>query len=65
MAKVVRDEEAREPHAALEIAEQVEDRGLNRDVQGGHGLVRDEDARLEDERTGDRHPLTLAARELV
>ena len=36
--QVVRDEEAREAHPALEIAEQVEDRGLNRDVQGGYRL---------------------------
>ena len=40
--EVVGDEQAREAHVPLQVAEQVEDRRLHRDVQRRHRLVRDE-----------------------
>ena len=42
VAEVVRDEEAREAELLLQVAQQVEDRRLDGDVERGHGLVGDE-----------------------
>jgi hypothetical protein len=61
----VRDEEAREAHSALELAKEIQDGRLHRDVERGHGLVGDEHPRLEHEGSGERDALTLPARELV
>src|SRR5437762_2559513 len=62
---VVRDEEVRNPSLALQLDEQVEDRGLDRDVERGGRLVAEDEARLACEGPRDRHPLLEAARELV
>src|SRR4051812_49126212 len=63
--EVVRDEHDRQPQLALEVAQQVQDLRLDRHVESGHRLVRDDQLRVERERA--RHPdaLALAARELV
>ena len=49
----------------LEVLEQVEDLRLDADVERRHRLVADDQARVEDERAGDRDALALAAGELV
>ena len=64
-AHVVGDEDVRQPEFALEVLEQVQDLGLDGDVERGDRLVADDEVRLEDERAGDPDPLALAARELV
>ncbi len=46
-------------------AQEVENLGLDRDVEGRGRLVEEEDARLEDQGAGDGDALALAARELV
>ena len=63
--QVVRDEHDREAEAAAQVLEEPQDRGLHRDVQGGDRLVRDDHARLDRERPGDRDPLALAPGELA
>ena len=63
--EVVRDEDDRQPEVALEVAQQVEDLRLDRDVEGGDRLVGDDQLRLERERAGHADALPLAAGELV
>ena len=63
--KVVGDEQVREEELLLKILEQVEDLGLDRDVEGGDGLVADDEPRVERQRPGDADALPLPARELV
>ena len=64
-AEVVGDEE--HPHALglLHLGEEVEDLGLDGDVERGGGLVGDQDVGAVGQRHGDHHPLALAAGELV
>ncbi len=64
-AHVVGDEQVGQAQPPLEVAEQVQDLGLDADVEGADRLVADEQLRLEDERAGDPDPLPLAAGELV
>ena len=64
-AHVVGDEQVGQPELALELLEQVEDLGLDRDVERGDRLVADDEVRLEHERAGDPDALALAAGELV
>ena len=59
------DEDERQAHVALELAQQVEDLGLDRDVERGDRLVGDEQLGLERDRAGDADALALAAGELV
>ena len=63
--EVVRDEEEAEMELALQLREHVDDRGLYGDVERGRDFVADEELWLRDERAGDRHALTLSARQLV
>src|SRR3954453_12105477 len=63
--QAVRDEDDREAELALEVGEEVEDLGLDRDVERRHRLVADDQLRLERERPRDADALPLAARELV
>src|SRR5919108_758423 len=63
--EVVRDEEVREPEVALQVLEQVEDLGLDGDVEGRHRLVADDQLRVERERARDPDALPLPAGELV
>ena len=51
--------------SALLGGEQVEDLGLDGDVEGGGGLVGEEQLRAAGQGDGDRHPLAHAAGELV
>ena len=53
------------PMLLLQVAQQVEDRRLNRDVERGDRLVGDQHARLDDQRTREADALPLAAGELV
>ena len=55
----------RQPELALEVAQQVEDLRLDRHVERGDRLVRDDHLRLERERARDPDALALPARELV
>src|SRR2546422_241528 len=64
-SEVVGDEDVREAELVLEVVEQVDDLCLNRDVEGGDGLVGDDQLRAEREGPGDADPLPLATRELV
>ena len=59
------DEQVREVQVALEVEQQVEDLALDRDVEGRHRLVGDDQVRAQGERPGDADPLALAAGELV
>ena len=63
--EVVRDEEQRESHSLLEIAQQVEDLCLNRDVERRRRLVGDEECRPAGERQSDERALPQPARELM
>ena len=63
--EVVGDDDVGQLVRALQIAHQVEDLSLDRDVERGHGLVRDDQLRAEGERPGEADALPLPARELV
>ena len=62
--QVVGDEHHGEAAVALQVVEEVEDLRLHRHVEGGDGLVADEQGGVEHERPGDADPLALAARDL-
>jgi len=64
-AEVVADEQDRRAMTAPELADQIQHRGLDRDVEPGRRLVHDEQRRAGDERHRDHDPLLLAAGELV
>ena len=49
----------------LEVAEQVDDLRLDRDVERRHGLVEQDQLRVDRERASDPDPLALTAGELV
>ena len=53
------------PSSRLSFAEQLDDLGLDRDVEGGDRLVGDDELGLEREGAGDGDALALAAGELV
>ncbi len=53
------------PNLTLQVLEQVNDLRLDRDVERGDRLVRDDEVRLDGERARNADALTLAARELV
>ena len=63
--QVVGDEDQRHAELALEVADQVQDLGLHEHVERRDRLVGDDQVGPERQRRGDRHPLALAARELV
>src|SRR5829696_4884550 len=63
--EVVADEETGEPERAPQVAHEIEDGGVHRDVQGRDGLVRDQQARVDAERPGQADALTLATGQLV
>jgi hypothetical protein len=62
--QVVRDEEVGQPKAPLQIQQQVDDPGLDGDVQGRHWLVERQDLRLKREGPCDADALLLPAGEL-
>src|SRR6266404_7957342 len=63
--KIVGDEHIRELQPLLQVHEQIDDLGLDRNVERGNRLVADDEPRLDRQRAGDADPLSLAARELV
>ena len=62
---VVRHEHGRHVHLRVQAAEPVAQLGSHARVERAERLVEEQDARLRGERAGERHPLPLAARELV
>ena len=64
-AEVVGDEDHRHEPLALLLLEQVEDLRLHGDVEGGGGLVGEEQLGTARQRDGDADPLAHAAGELV
>ena len=62
---VVRDQDDPHPELALELVEQAEDLGLDRDVERGRGLVRDQQLRLAGERHRDHDALAKSPRQLM
>ena len=63
--EVVGDQDDAHAEALLEIADQGEDLGLDRHVERGRRLVRDEDRGIAHERGRDHRPLAQPPRELV
>ena len=63
--EVVRDEEHRQPHPRLQLLQQHEVLELDRDVERGGGLVRDQELRLRGERDRADHALLHAAAHLM
>ena len=59
------DEDERQAELALQVAQQVEDLRLDRDVERGDRLVGDDQLGLQRDRAGDADALALAAGELV
>ena len=55
------DEEHRQVEVVLEVTQEVDDLSLNRDVECGNGLVRDDEVRVHGERPGDPDALPLSA----
>ena len=64
-AKVVRHDQDRDPQLVAELHQQGEDLAAHRRVEVRHGLVGDDDLRLEHEGPRDHDALALAAGELV
>ena len=63
--QVVGDENVSQVQPRLDFGQQVEHLGLDRFVQGGDGLVQDEQARIDGDAAGDIDPLALTAGHLV
>ena len=63
--QVVGDEQIGEAELVLELLEQVDDAGLDADVERRHRLVEHDQLRLDRERAGDADALPLTAGELV
>ncbi len=61
--KVVRDEEIADAALRLEVQEQVQDLALDGHIEGGDGLVTDDQVGLKGKRTSDTDTLQLAPRE--
>jgi hypothetical protein len=61
----VGDEEVCELEVGLEVFEQVDDLGLDRDVERRHRLVADDEVRVEREGAGEADPLALTAGKLM
>ena len=63
--QVVGDEQVGQAQLLLQIVQQVEDLGPDRDVQRRDRLIGDHESRVEDQRPGDVDPLPLATGERV
>ncbi len=63
--EIVRDEKHRQSEFVAKVVEQVEDLLLDGDIEGGGGLVGDEELRAVDDGHGDHDPLAHASGELV
>ena len=64
-AEIVRDEQQCHSRACTQFAQQLEDLGLDRDVEGRSRFVGDDQLRFEYERHCDHHALPHAAGEFV
>jgi len=64
-AHVVGDEDHGHPVLAAQVVEQIEDQGLNGDVEGRGGLVGDEQLGSAGDGQGDHHPLAHPTREAM
>jgi len=64
-AQVVSDEDVGKVQLVLQVIEQVDHLGADRDVEGGDRLVGDDQLRVQGQRPGHADPLPLAAGELV
>ena len=53
------------PSRLLQVRDEAQDLGLDRDVERGRGFVRDDHPRLAGERQRDHRPLAHAAGELM
>jgi hypothetical protein len=62
--QVVGDEQVGQAPFALQVAQQIEDAGLDAHVQRGDRLVQDQDPRLQRQGPGDADTLALPAGEL-
>src|SRR5262249_2059788 len=63
--EIVSDEQVGEAEALAQILEQVDDLRLDRHVEGGYGLIADDEFGIERESARDPDALALAARHLV
>ena len=63
--EVVRDEEIGQVELLLQLDEEVQHLGLDRDVESRHGLVGDDELRADGECARDADALTLSAAELA
>ena len=63
--QIVGNKEQSQVEFGLELCQEVEDLGLDRDVESRHRLIGDNQSRPQDESTGNAYPLTLTTRELV
>ena len=63
--QVVGDEEVAQPQVVLQRFQQVDDLRLNAHVQRAHGLVADDELRIQGDGAGDADALPLAAGEFV
>ena len=64
-AQIVGNEQDAQTHVLLEVLQELEDRRLDRDIDGRGRFVGDQQIGLVGQRHRDHHPLALAARELV
>ena len=64
-SKIVGDEQHRHLELPLKLFHQIEDLGLDRNVQGRSRFIREQQLRLVDQGHGDHHPLALASGERV
>src|SRR5699024_7488033 len=63
--EVVSDEKQGDAGVGLHLHQQVQQLGLDRDVEGRDDLVAEQNLRFEDEGASDRYPLALTAREFM
>jgi hypothetical protein len=64
-AEVVSNEQIGEIQLVLQIHQQIENLGLDADIEGCHRLIADDKLGLHGKGTGDAHSLTLSTRHLV
>ena len=63
--QIVSDEKVGQPQGRLELLQQVDDLGLDRDVQRADRLVADDEIGLAGQRPGNGNTLALAAGKLM
>ena len=63
--KVVRNKKIGDAHVLLQVHQQIQHLRLNRNVERGHGLVGNQELRLQHQRARHRNSLALSSREHV